>query len=91
MVTPRATLSLDYARYATPQPPASIWTKNEWRQLEQSFTEIRIELACEQDAVEIDPDEVDLDLVVDHFVTAWGKGRELTGDWEWYVNSPVLG
>jgi len=66
----------------TPPPPAP-WTKNEWRLLEQCFTDVRDELACTLDVVEVDVDEIDLDEVIQRFVDADEGKHELVGDWAW--------
>jgi hypothetical protein len=64
-------------------PPPAPWTKNEWRLLEQCFTDIRDELACTLDVVEVDVDEIDLDEVIQRFVEADEGKHELVGDWAW--------
>jgi len=66
-----------------PTPPPSAWTKNEWRLLEECFTDIRDDLACTLDVVEVDVDEIDLDEVVQRFVDIDEGKHELVGDWAW--------
>ena len=63
-------------------PPAP-WTKNEWRLLEECFTDVRDDLACTLDVVEVDVDEIDLDEVVQRFVDIDEGKHELVGDWAW--------
>jgi hypothetical protein len=65
-----------------PLPPAP-WTKDEWRLLEHCFTDIRDDLACTLDVVEVDVDEIDLDEVVQRFVDIDEGEHELVGDWAW--------
>jgi len=69
-------------REPTPPPPAT-WTKNEWRLLEQCFTDARDDLACTLDVVEVDVDEINLDEVVQRFVDVDEGKHELIGDWAW--------
>jgi hypothetical protein len=64
-------------------PPPAPWTKNEWRLLEECFTDVRDDLACSLDVVEVDVDEIDLDEVVQRFVEIDEGKHELVGDWDW--------
>jgi hypothetical protein len=66
-----------------PTPPLASWTKNEWRLLEQCFTDVRDDLACSLDVVEVDVDEIDLDEVVQRFVEIDEGKHELVGNWAW--------
>ncbi|KAG8824301.1 hypothetical protein FRC19_002071 [Serendipita sp. 401] len=62
-------------------PPS--WTKHEWRALEQCFTDIRLETAIARGVEDVDPEEVDLDDVVDRFVDNYADGIRLKGEWSW--------
>ena len=64
-------------------PPPVSWTKNEWRLLEECFTDVRDDLACTLDVVEVDIDEIDLDEVVQRFVDIDEGRHDLVGDWAW--------
>ncbi|KAG8831168.1 hypothetical protein FRC17_003554 [Serendipita sp. 399] len=59
------------------------WSKQEWRALEQCFTDIRLETATARGVEDINPEEVDLDDVVDRFVDNYAEGIRLKGEWSW--------
>lgn len=73
-----------------PPPTMSVWTKHEWRCLEQCFTDVRLEVAEALGEPDIDPEEIELDDVVGRFVDTYAQGRELEGEWDWYVLSSYL-
>ncbi len=59
------------------------WSRQEWKALEQCFTDIRTEAALAAGVEDIDPEDVDLDDVLDRFVDNYAQGIRLKGEWSW--------
>lgn len=63
--------------------PVQEWTKHQWRCLEQCFTDVRLEVARSMGVLDVDPEDIELDDVVDRFVDLFAEGRKLEGEWDW--------
>ena len=65
------------------EPRSSKWTKDDWKDMERCFIKERKKLAKDNEissSTQVDPGVIDLDLVVERFLTLAGKPQ--TGpDW----------
>lgn len=59
------------------------WTRQEWKALEQCFTDVRNEAALAAGMDDVDPEDIELDDVVDRFVDNFAQGIRLKGEWSW--------
>jgi hypothetical protein len=64
--------------------PLPGWTKREWHCLEQCFTYVRLQ-ASQSLGGDVDPEDINLNDVVDCFVQSHAVGITLDGEWNLYA------